>query len=137
MTAEGDGLVFYEKLVGAPRDDLDVDARREMIVSLINLNMNDNTLDGIKRFFKSLNFECEITENPSVFDLYIKPLNSGYSTSEKQYIINRAKDFLPCHLTFTIDFRNSTWADYDSSGKTFKQIDDMNLTWEEFELQDI
>ncbi len=132
-TAEGDGLRFYERLVGTLDDNTSTDLRREMIIYLLNLNMNDNTPDGIKKFFKSIGLECEITENPAIFDLYIKPLGGEYSISERKYIINRAKDFLPCHLTFTIDFREATWADYDSKGRTFKQIDALGLSWEEFE----
>ena len=82
MTARGDGLSFYEKLVGTLDDKLDTRTRREMIVSLLNLSTNDNTPDGIKRFFKSIGLECDITENPSVFDLFIKPLSGTFSTSE-------------------------------------------------------
>lgn len=135
-TAENEGLNFYEKLVGTLGDGLELGERREMILSLLRLNTNDNTPGGIKKFFKSIGLECEIEESPHIFDLYIKPLGGSYSMSERQYMISRAREFLPCHLTFTIDFRTMTWADYDSSDRTFARIDAMELTWEEFEGRD-
>ena len=136
-TAENEGLRFYETLVGSLNSNLSTEKRREMIISLMNLSMNDNTKDGIKLFFKSLGVECEIVENPEIFNLYISISSGSFSTGRKRYIINRAKAFLPCHLTFTVDFRTSTWADYDSMGRTFEQIDALGLTWEEFEFRNV
>ena len=136
-TAENEGLSFYEKLVGTLDDKADIETRRAMIISLLNLNTNDNTHNGIKRFFESIGLECDILENPSIFDLYIMPLGGNFTASEKRYMINRAKKFLPCHLTFTIDFRTSTWADYDAKNRTFNEIDELGITWEEFEFTDV
>ena len=136
-TAENEGLSFYEKLVGTLDDKADTDTRRAMIISLLNLNTNDNTHNGIKRFFESIGLECEIAENPSIFDLYIMPVSRNFTASEKRYMINRAKKFLPCHLTFTIDFRTSTWADYNAKNMMFKDIDALGITWEEFEFTDV
>ncbi len=136
-TAESDGLLFYEKIVGTLGNGLPIESRREMIESLLRLNSNDNTLGGITRFFRSLGLECEIEELPSIFDLYIKPIGGSYTLSERKYIVSRAKQFLPCHLTFLIDFRSTTWAGYDSSEKTFREIDALQMTWEDFEYTDI
>lgn len=133
ITAENVGLEFYEKIVGSPRDDLSTGLRREMLVALMNLGVNDYTLSGILRFFQSLNFDCNILERPHIFDLYITPVGGTYTDTQRRYIISRAKDFLPCHLSFTIDFRQIAWSDYDNSNRTFAQIDAMNLSWEQFE----
>ncbi len=135
-TAEEEGLLFYENLIGLAREGIGFENRREAILSMINLNESSNTLNGVIQFFESFGFECEITENPSVFDLYIQPLGEDYTNDEKIFILELAKDYLPCHLSFTIDFRKMSWQDYDEMEKTFAQIDQMKLRWEEFEIYD-
>lgn len=134
VTAEDEGLLFYEKLVGRLGNGLSLEDRREMIIYLLTLNSNDNTIGGIEKFFRSLGLECEIYERPHIFDLYIVPLSRDFTVREKRFIINRAKEFLPCHLTFTIDFRTSTWADYDNANLTFAEIDALGKTWNYFEF---
>ena len=132
-TAEDFGLTSFEKLVGRERSDLELSKRRDMILSLINLNVNDNNVEGIKRFFRTLGVECEIEEYPMIQHIYIKPLNTDINPEEKAYIRKRAEEFLPCHNTFTIDFRHTAWDDYDGYGRTFDEADSLGLTWDEFE----
>lgn len=132
-TAQDFGLTDFEKLIGPERDDLELSKRRDMILSLINLNVNDNNMEGIKRFFRTLDVECEIEESPMTQNIYIRPKNIDIGLEERRYIRKRAEEFLPCHNTFTIDFRNMTWSDYDSYGRTFDEIDKLRLTWEKFE----
>lgn len=132
-TAEEIGLSIYEELVGSRRDDLTLEQRRKMLKNLVTLNQNDNTLSGIKKFFTSVGLECEITENPHICDVYILAKGRKYSDTEKAYIIERAKDFLPCHLTFTIDFRTSGWNEFESKNYTFAELESKNLSWKEIE----
>lgn len=128
-TAEGIGLSVYEELVGAKREDLTLEQRRKMLTNLVTLNENDNTLSGIEKFFNSVGLECEITENPHICDLYILAKGRTYTSTEKSYITERAKEFLPCHLTFTIDFRTTGWAEFDAESITFAELDGRNLSW--------
>ncbi len=132
-TANDYGLSLYEKLYGAERTDLTLEQRREMLIQRINLNVNDNTLSGIKRFFSSLGLKCEIRENPHIFDLYILPLTGEYTSLEQEYIIEKARDFLPCHLTFTIDFRSIDWHGLQQLDLTFAEIDAKQMSWNDFE----
>lgn len=132
-TATGDGLVSYEKIIGAPRDDLDLQTRRDMIIRLMNIGSNDFTPDGIMRFFDSLDFECIILEEPELFHVTIVPLGREYSRAEQDFIIARAKAFLPCHLSFTIEFAQRTWDDLDALDKTFDEWEALNMTWDKFD----
>ena len=72
-TAVGYGLAAYEKMNGPEKTGTPVELRRKMIGSLININVNDNNVEGIKKFFRSLNVECTVMESPSVSDIYIRP----------------------------------------------------------------
>lgn len=132
-TASGYGLSIYEKLNGPERTDLTTEQRRKMLIQSVTLNCNDNTLEGVYKFFSSLGLECEITENPTVCDLYILVKGGTYSETEKKYIRDRAAEFLPCHLTFTVDFRTVNWGYLENLNLTFSEIEEKSLTWAEFE----
>ena len=132
-TAEDFGLTSFEKLVGPERGDLELSERRDMIQSLINLTVNDNNVEGIKRFFRTIGVRCDIEECPKIQNIYIRPSEVDIGAEERKYIRKKAEQFLPCHNTFTIDFRKAEWRDYDGYGKTFGEIDKLNLTWKDFE----
>lgn len=127
------GLTFYEKILGRERSDLSIDKRREMLIQTQLMNVNDNTLSGFYRFFSSLGLECDIVENPHIFDIYILAKGREYSAAEQDYIIERAKSFLPCHITFTVDFRKADWDVFDSFCLAFDDIENKNFTWYDFE----
>lgn len=132
-TASDYGLTFYEKTLGRERSDLSIEKRREMLIQAQLMNVNDNTLSGFYRFFLSVGLECDIVENPYIFDIYILAKGRDYSAAEQDYIIEKAKNFLPCHLTFTVDFRTVNWDVFDSFCSTFDNIENKNLTWDDFE----
>lgn len=132
MTAADEGLEFYEKSFGSPNSTNTLPERRDMLIQKMRLNTNDNTKDGMRRFFQSMGLDCEIHEIPVAFDLHIQPLRQ-ITNSERKYLIKRALEFVPYHLTFLIDCRNSVWADYDNRDHTFAQIDALDMTWSDFE----
>ncbi len=132
-TATGSGLDAYETIVGARRSDLDNEIRRDMLTALFTVNENDFTVEGVKRFFRSLDMDCTIVEYPKFFDLLIIPTQREYTPVEQEYIRKRAADFLPCHLTFTIEFRQSDWSVYDGLDLTFDEWDAMSMTWDELD----
>ncbi len=132
-TAQSRGLEFYEGLCGPVRDDLTLEKRREMICSLLTLGANDNTLAGIRHFFDSVGIECDIIENPSVYDVYIYSHDHTLSRAQQDNIIDRAGRFMPYHLTFTVDFRTIDFGGLDALELTFQEIDDMDMTWQDFE----
>lgn len=136
-TAEDIGLSSYEELVGAERIELTLEERRDMVKKLLLLDENDFTYAGVMRFFDSLGFECTITEYPQYFDLLIEPVHGGYSETEKAYIRKRAEEFLPCHLTFTIEFRQADWNSYDALENTFDDWDALGMDWDELDRYDI
>ncbi len=132
-TAQNRGLEFYEKLFGKVRDDLEIEKRRNMINNMLTLSTNDNTVEGIHHFFRSVGLECDIIENPIVYDVYIYSHDHTLSRAQQDNIIERAKKFMPYHLTFTVDFRTIDFDGLDALGLIFGRIDDMNMTWQEFE----
>ena len=127
------GLSLYEKLSGKERTDLPLELRREMLIKSQMLGINDNTLDGIYRFFESLGLQCDINESPEICSIYVLAKGRVYSKTEQDYIIEMAEKFLPCHLDFTIDFRTVDWAYFDNLSLTFDEIDSKNYTWDNFE----
>lgn len=134
VCAIGDGLVFYEKLFGDEKYSYSIEQRRRMILTMLLLGANDNTVEGIKRFFASLGVECELEEYFNTCFLYVYVLNSeSFDSEERKNIIERAKEFLPCHLEFSVDFRTIDWDTLDSYDRTFAQIDALDMTWGEFE----
>lgn len=127
------GLSLYEKLNGPERTDFTTEQRRNMLIQAVTVDCNDNTLNGIYQYLSSLGLECVITENPHICDLYILATGGEYTPIQKKYIREKAEDFLPCHLTFTIDFRSLDWEYLDSLGLVFHQIDLKDMTWSDFE----
>lgn len=132
-TAEDFGVSIYEKLDGAERTDLSIEQRRKMLENAFAVNANDNTLKGLEKFFSSIGLEYSIKERPHICDLYIRAKGRDYSETEQKYIIDRAEKFLPCHMSFTIDFRTVNWAYFDSLNLTFQEMDDKNMTWKQIE----
>ena len=133
QTAELEGLEAYERIIGAPRYDLQLHERQDLLRKLFNVSVNDYTLVGVYGFFESLDFECDITEDPQHYELLITPRGGEYSRVERDYIIARAEAFLPCHLTFTIEFRTIDWDGYDALEKTFDDWDALELSWNELD----
>ena len=133
ITANNSGLEAYERLIGAPRTELETELRRSMVKALLNVGENDFTIDGIMRYFESIDFHCEIEEDPMFFNLLIIPAEREYTHTEQEFIRERAKEFLPCHLSFTIEFRNADWDTYDFCENTFDRWDSFDYTWDELD----
>lgn len=131
-TAQEEGLENYERIVGAPRSELDLNTRREMLITLFGIGANDFTREGVERYFSSIGFECDITEDPEHYELMIVPRGT-YTAAQRELINACAESFLPCHLTFTIEFRTADWDRYDAFNKTFNEWDEMELTWNELD----
>ena len=100
---------------------------------MLTLTSNDNTVEGIRHFFESLGIECGIIEDPSGYFVYIRSLDQTLSRTRQDYIIKRAEMFMPYHLTFTVDFRTIDFGGLDALGLTFGELDDMDMTWQDFE----
>ena len=129
QTADDIGLEMYEELTGRIRDDLTLEKRREMALALVNIKPDDFTPDGAERFFDSLGLECEITEYPQNFEMLIIPTAGEYSRSEQERIRERAEEFMPCHITCTVEFRDADWDTYDGLDNTFDDWDALDFTW--------
>ncbi len=129
QTAEDIGLEMYEELLGRIRSELSTEKRRELVMALLSVKPNDFTLGGVERFFESLDFECDITEFPQYFEVLIEPSGRAYTESEKDLIIEKAQEFLPCHLTCTVEFRDADWDIYDGLERTFDEWDESGMSW--------
>lgn len=137
QTAEDVGLSIHEKLSGAERFDLTTEERRNLLLASRQISCNDNTLDGVYKYLNSLGLQCEIKEFPNIFYLYILSQGREYSRAEQDYIKGMAARFLPCHMTFTIDFRKETWQDFNNLNLSFSQLDALELMWADWESGDI
>lgn len=133
VSAQSKGLEFYERMYGPARTDLDIQKRRDMLCDMLTLSSNDNTSEGIYHFFRSVGLDCEITEDPTAYDLYILSHDKNLTAAQQDSITERAAMFLPYHLTFTIDFRTIDFDGLDALGLTFAQIDAKEMTWKDFE----
>ena len=68
-----------------------------------------------------------------VYDVYIYSHDHTLSRTQQDNIIERASEFLPYHLTFTVDFRTIDFGGLDALGLTFSAIDNMEMTLQDFE----
>lgn len=129
--AEDIGLSTYELMIGKERTDLTLEKRRSNVLGLINMKESDFTPGGVRRFFDLLDVNCDIIEDPQFFHLLIIPHGHEFLPDEQKYVRERAESFLPCHLSFNIEFRAFIYDMYDAKGYSWDEWDDFRMTWDE------
>lgn len=129
-TAESYGIENTERLVGNVRDDLDLNKRREMLVKRLSLCANDFTPAAFKQMLVLMGVEGEVCEYPFLQRISLDLSEGEYTQAQREWIVSQAKALLPAHLEWDVVFGGFSWADADSAGNTFHELDAKGYTWE-------
>lgn len=127
-TASDYGLSNREIVIGAVRDDLGANKRRNMLKLRESITSSSFTLSEMKRAIESFGLQGEIYEYPSLFTVVIKAEGS-YSLHQQAWIRAQVEKIMPAHLSVQVVFGGPTWEDSDTKNNTFEYIDSLNLTW--------
>ena len=133
-TAEDFGIVIYEKETGAPRDDLPLEKRREMIGARHAMHKEILTVSSVKNTLKALGAEGEIQEYPFSNALVINLMNDDYTDEEKEWLCEQLEKFMPAHLDISVQFCGLVWKEIDAMNNTFAYMDEVGLSWKEIDL---
>lgn len=131
-TAEDYGLELLELITGAPRKELSVKQRREMLTARLSLTFGDFNLSGTQRALDALGLSARVYEYPRQMTLHIV-CSGTYTGTQKKWITAQADSILPAHLDLVLDFRTLDWAAIDGKNLTFSYMDARNLSWKEIE----
>lgn len=111
-TAESFGLEMLELITGAPRTELSLKQRREMLIARLSLTYGDFTLSGTQRALSALGLKAQIFEYPRQMALHIV-CSGAYTAAQKKWIAAQAQALLPAHLDLIMDFRTLDWEAID------------------------
>ncbi len=128
-TAVAFGLDDRELVIGAVRNDLSTQKRREMLLLREKIDDSYFTLAKIKSSLDSFGFEYTLHEFPSLYTVVIDAVG-GYTSAQKAWIKSQVKKIMPAHLYVDIVLSGLTFADIDARNNTFSYIDSKNITWE-------
>ncbi len=133
-TASDYGIYMWENVWGVERNDLTTDQRRNSIFKRLGLSYSKCNLSAMKNFFQSLGAVAEFTEVPERYRIYIYISNgSDFSLTLRNYINAQAKEFLPVHTEFFIDYRIADWDSLDNHLNMFDTLDMLKFTWDRLE----
>lgn len=131
-TAEDRGLSEYEEMFGPAREELSVADRRRMITARIALGKGDFTPAGICRALDSFGLSYVVAEFPT-HDRVNIIAQTDYSKAQQNLIRQETAKIIPAHIEFQMVFNSMTWAQLDARNKTFIQLDNDNLSWEQLD----
>lgn len=119
-------------MFGPPRGDLSVAERRERLKKRMSLNDGDFTPAGIRKALDSFGLEYVISEFPAQNRLEITA-QTRYSQAERAFISRETAKIVPAHLEFQLVFNTLMWSELDARDKTFAELDNDDLRWEEID----
>lgn len=131
-SAKSYGLTNRELVIGAQRDDLSVEQRREMLLLRESITKSSFTVQKIEESLRSFGLQFDLLEYPS---LYIVSVNArgSYSEKEQAWIRNEVEKIMPAHLIVQVVFCGPTWEQSDSKNSTFSYIESLDLCWDEID----
>ncbi len=135
QTASGFGLENREMIIGAVRDDLTVDKRRQMLCRREAIDSSCFTPDKIKESLYSFGLDFELYEYPTLLEIVIIA-EGEYSKEQQAWIRTQVQKIMPAHQQVHVIFNGPSWADIDSTSNSFLSMDNHNMTWEEIDNLD-
>ncbi len=134
-SAESYGITLREKLVGEIKSFYPLGKRREMLIIRNSFSENDFTIDGLKKFIKSLGVtDYTISENYAMNVISVC-VGGSYSDAEAKWIKKQIEDILPAHLEAYVYYGGKTWRQFELQDKTFAQLDALDLRWQDIHMQ--
>ncbi|MBQ4569587.1 MAG: DUF2313 domain-containing protein [Ruminococcus sp.] len=133
-SAEGYGLSLWEKLWGAPRDDLSTAKRREMLLARLSFGYGDFTLEGMRKVLSFLGIEGEIREYPNVFRVTVEVSLENVPRGQRKWIVSQLGAVFPAHIEADAVFKGFDWNDSDSRSLTFDSMEGKAMPWSEIDI---
>ena len=131
-TASDYGLSNREIVIGAVRDDLSVNKRRDMLRLRESITSSSFTLGEIKKSLESFGLQSVIYEYPHLFTVVIEAVGS-YSLAQQAWIRAQVEKIMPAHLSVQVIFGGPTWDNSDEKNNTFSYIDALDLSWDDID----
>lgn len=128
-TASSYGLSQRELTIGAVRDDLTIDKRREMLKLRESICKSSFTVEKIKESLRSFGLQFELKEYPSLYIVNVDARGS-YSQKEQAWIRTEVEKIMPAHLSIQVIFCGPTWDESDSKDNTFSYIESLCYSWD-------
>lgn len=135
QTASSFGLQNRELVIGAVRDDLTLDKRRDMLCRREAIDSSCFTKDKIKQSLYSFGLDFELYEYPSLMEIVIIA-KGEYSKEQQAWIRAQVKKIMPAHQQVHVIFNGPSWDEIDSNDNSFLSMDNRDMTWEEIDNLD-
>lgn len=135
QTADSDVLARYEELVGlAPRDGMDVDARRLLVLYRLGAAPFDFHYEGMVNSVRATGMEAEIVENPAGESILVRCLGIVDASLDLDAMKRSVRAVLPAHLICEFEMGELTWDLFDGSAIDWDSFDNTGMTWGDFDL---
>ena len=134
-TAGDEGLGAFERLFGPARSGMSLSERRERLQKRFSLGGGSFTLSGIRQALDSFGLSYVIDEHPAYSRLNIIA-QADYTKAEQAFIAAEVGKIIPAHIEYQMVFNTLTWSELDARNKSFSQLDNDNLTWEQIDALD-
>ena len=100
-TAEGDGLLRWERLTGRPFVDSGLEDRRNTVIKALSVCSEDHTLGGMEKVIESFGVNGQLSldsaNNKAVF-----VCTDSLTASEKARLTKRLREYMPVWRSFEI-----------------------------------
>lgn len=134
-TAGDEGLSAFERLFGPARSEMSLSERRLRLQKRLSLGGGSFTLAGIEQALDSFGLSYIIDEHPAYNRLNIIA-QADYTKAEQAFIAAEVGKIVPAHIEYQMVFNTLTWSELDARDKSFAQLDNDNLNWEQIDALD-
>ncbi|MBQ4129707.1 MAG: DUF2313 domain-containing protein [Ruminococcus sp.] len=132
-TASTYGIENREIIIGALRDDLTLQKRRQMLNLRESIDQKSFTVEQINKSLKSFSLEnFKVYEYPKTYTIVVDALGS-YTDAQKAWIRSQILKIMPAHQVVYVVFNGPSWEQSDSKNNDFTYIDSLNLRWEDID----
>lgn len=135
QTADGEALALHEALVGlTPRDGLDIETRRSLVLYRLGAAPLDFTCEGIRNAIRAAGMEAKLTEDPGGEALVVHCVRVLDASLDLDGMKRAVRAVLPAHLEVEFDMGELTWDMFDGGGIDWDRWDAADMTWGDFDL---
>ncbi len=132
-TAEDYGLENLERLVGDVRSDLPLSKRRQMLTERLSLDCGDFTTDGFDSMLRLMGVEGDVEEYPFTQRIVLDVSGEIYNSAQREWIVSQTAELFPAHLEWDVVFAGFDWAESDRLNSTFAEIDSKGYVWKQID----
>lgn len=135
QTAEGEGLLRHERLVGLEeRSGVGLEKRRELALYRLAVAPFDFHLEGMENSARAAGMEAQIIENCEGESLTVVSRRLIDDSLDMDSVKARLETMLPAHLRIEFDIGVLTWDIFDAANPSWNDWDGVDFTWNYFDL---